>query len=331
MGAVRPKKSVKNGADCYPNRRLKRCVIYIFPKIITMALIVPTKDGDVNLYNLSNSHVSRPRIYFVNGIRVLGRDHALTASLLSLLTERPIWGIYNRTAGSVSGLVFDVAQCALDYMEIVRARTVRGRSLKPDRKIPDNELPKLVDEVLKKSAVWNQATATLFRRLILNRNSMQYIIAHSQGNLITSNALFAMEHVLGSKALQKVRVYSLASPAPAWPMGLRKTKGGGGRQENAFMNDMVALLRPHNLAAKVGVTRFQNEGDFRTHSESWPVSISPHDTNLNFALNFLKSIRNDLGFTNELSPNFLEECAEKAKASIPKTERSFWQWLDDIF
>ena len=100
--------------------------------------------------------------------------------------------------------------------------------------------------------------------------------------------------------------------------------GGGGRQENAFMNDMVALLRPHNLAAKVGITRFQNAGDFRTHEESLPVSITPHDTNLNIALNFLKSIRKDLGLTTDLSPDILEKCIEKADAAIPKTKRTFF-------
>ena len=296
-----------------------------------MALAVPTRDGELNYYDLSASRAESPKIYFVNGIRVLGRDHALTASLISLLAEHPVQGIYNRTAGSVSGLVFDVAQCALDYMEIVRARVSKGRALTPDRKIPDSELPKLVDEVLKKSAVWNQATARLFKELILNRNTMKYIVAHSQGNLITSNALFAMEHVLGSASLNKVRVYSLASPAPAWPMGLRRNKGGGGRQENAFMNDMVALLRPHNLAAKVGVDRFQNAGDFRTDEDSWKVSLSPHDTNKNIALNFLKSIRNDLGNVKEIGPDFLKECIKKADLAIPKTKRTFWQWLDDTF
>ena len=44
------------------------------------------------------------------------------------------------------------------------------------------------------------------------------------------------------------------------------------------MNDMVALLRPHNLAAKVGVNWFQNAGDFRTLAGSGPVSLAPHAT-----------------------------------------------------
>lgn len=295
-----------------------------------MALKIPSADGEINKYNLSRSSVGTPRIYYVNGIRVLGRDHAVTAALLSLLTERPIWGVHNRTAGTVSGLLFDVGQSGLDYLQNASAR-FGSKGLTPDKKIPNHEIPKLVDEIIKKSVIWNKATAALFKSVMLNRNSMQMIVAHSQGNLVTSNALFVVEKVLGSAALQKVRVYSLASPSPGWPLGLRVTNGGGGRQENAFMNDLVALLRPHNLAAKVGVKRFQNAGDFRTHKPSGAVSLAPHDTNLNIALNFLKSIRNDLGLSPNLSDDFLAKANERAQAAIPKGERSWLQKLDDMF
>src|SRR5262249_37407012 len=142
----------------------------------------------------------------------------------------------------------------------------------------------------------------------MHRHEQKMIIAHSQGNLITSNALFVVEDVLGSAALQKVRVYSLASPSPAWPLGLRTTNGGGGRQDNAFMNDMVALLRPHNLAKKVGFGRFQNAGDFRPYTGSKPGLFAPHDTGEIIAtLNFLKSVRGDLGLPKDFTPEFLTE------------------------
>ena len=83
------------------------------------------------------------------------------------------------------------------------------------------------------------------------------------------------------------------------------------------MNDLVALLRPHNLAAKIGVTQFQNEGDFRNHQSSGPVSLKPHDTKENMALNFLQSIRNDLGLTATINPNFLAQNADKVDAMLP--------------
>ena len=253
----------------------------------------------------------------------------MTAALLSLLTENPIHGVYNRSTGAISGLFFDVVQCALDYTQNSTARLSSHRNANSPL-VPDHEVPALLDKVMKDSVVWNKATASLFKTLVENRASQQYIIAHSQGNLITSNALFVLEDMLGAAALRKIRVYSLASPAPAWPLGLRRTHGGGGRQENAFMNDMVALLRPHNLAAKVGIERFQNEGDFRTHQGSGPVSLAPHDTQLNMALNFLRSIRGDLGLTKDVGPDFLAKCAAQADAKFSK-DRTWAQWFDDMF
>ena len=277
-----------------------------------MTLKIPSRDGEINRYNLAHSAVYDPRIYYVNGIRTDGRAHAKTASLLSLLTERPVFGLYNRTGGFAA----DLGQSALDYLQNAGARA-SSDGLTPAKTVARQDIPKLVDEVIKKSFVWNKATVELFRTLMLNLQSRQMIVAHSQGNMVTSNALFVVERVLGSQALQNIRVYSLASPSPGWPLGLRITNGGGGRQENAFMNDLVALLRPHNLAAKVGIERFQNAGDFRTHKTSGAVSLKPHDTNENIALNFLQSIRNDLGLTSKINPDFLAKNAKQVEMLLP--------------
>jgi hypothetical protein len=282
-----------------------------------MAPGIPEGDGKVNIYNLANSSVLTPTIYFVNGIRVLPRNHAITACYLSLLIERPVVGIYNATAGLVKGLVVDLVQSLLDYTQNAGARLSSKSNLNKAPKVADEKIPDFLKSLETKYVVWNQATLSLFKELIKNRHQQQLIIAHSQGNLITSNALFVMEDVLGSAGLQKVRVYSLASPAPAWPLGLRKPYGGGGRQDNAFMNDLVALLRPHNLAKKVGIGKFQNAGDFRTHQKSGSIALAPHDTSEIIAtLNFLKSIRGDLGLTKDFKPEFLEQCAQAAESAI---------------
>jgi len=82
------------------------------------------------------------------------------------------------------------------------------------------------------------------------------------------------------------------------------------------MNDLVALLRPHNLAAKVGVTGFQNAGDFRTHAGSGMVGLTPHGVNENIALNFLRSIRSDLGKMKDFAPDFLEKSSKKAEDAM---------------
>jgi hypothetical protein len=287
---------------------------------MAMAHTIPDEDGEVNVYNLANSPDLSPRVYFVNGIRVLPKVHAVTAAYLSLLIEHPVWGVYNATAGvGIAGSLVDVLQCLLDYSEDAVARLGSRKNLNKPPAVAEDEIPEFLDNADKKYIVWNKATLSLFKELVKNRHDQQLIIAHSQGNLITSNALFVLEDVLGSAGLQKIRVYSLASPAPAWPLGLRKTYGGDGRQDNAFMNDLVALLRPHNLAAKLGVGAFQNAGDFRTDPKAGPVSIEPHDTNrIIDTLNFLKSIRGDLGLSKDMTPDFLQKCAKVAADAFPQ-------------
>ncbi len=284
---------------------------------------IPTADGQVNLYNLGGSLEFTPRIYFVNGMRVLPRVHAVTAAYLSLLIERPVWGVHNATAGVKIGSLVDLGQCLLDYTQNATARLSSRSNLNKPAKVPEDKIPEFLANLTKIYTVWNQATLNLFRELVENRRDRQMIIAHSQGNLIASNALFVLEDALGSASLAKIRVYSLASPAPAWPLGLRTTYGGGGRQENAFMNDMVALFRPHNLAKKVGIGRFQNAGDFRTHAPSGPVSRAPHDTDENIrTLNFLRSIRKDLGMLGDITPEFLEQKARIAGGAFPEPVRN---------
>lgn len=272
-----------------------------------MSIPIPSRDGATNKYNLSASDAVAPKIYFVNGIRVQGRDHAKTAALLSLLTERPVWGIYNKTSGAAR----DLLQCVMDYTQNAGARLSSSKNL--DRNpVPDHEVQNTLDDLFQRAFIWNTATATLVRELVENRHKRRMIIAHSQGNLITSNALFVIEDLLGASALANIRVYSLASPSPAWPLGIRRTNGGGGRQENAFMNDLVALLRPHNAAAKIGLKGLQNEGDFRDFKDFKITDpIKPHDTNENIQLNFLKSIRGDIGLSKEFPAGFFDDSAAK--------------------
>jgi hypothetical protein len=87
----------------------------------------------------------------------------------------------------------------------------------------------------------NRATAALYKALCDNRSECQIIVAHSQGNLITANALWAMTTMLGRDALSNVQVYSLASPAPAWPIGIRYRL-----RAYHHDNDLVIMANPHN-------------------------------------------------------------------------------------
>jgi hypothetical protein len=129
-----------------------------------MAVTVPKNDGDLTVYNLNKSTVTTPRIYFVNGMRVLPRDHAYTAAYLSLLIERPINGIYNKTAGVILGSIIDGIQCGLDYLQNATARASSNGLKQP--KITEAQIPDFMRSVDQKYTVWNQATMVLFKELV---------------------------------------------------------------------------------------------------------------------------------------------------------------------
>ena len=99
-------------------------------------------------------------------------------------------------------------------------------------------------------------------------------------------------------------------------------------RDATVMADQWALLRPHNLAAKVGIEKYQNGGDFWTDDDSWKVSLGPHNTQKNIALNFLHSIRDDLNLPRNMEPEFLRKCAEKADPLFT-CGQTWWQCFDD--
>jgi len=60
------------------------------------------------------------------------------------------------------------------------------------------------------------------------------VFAHSQGNLILSNALSAIAAVDGKESVKGYEIHSFGSPAAHWPPGLM-------RREYAFTFDLIAM------------------------------------------------------------------------------------------
>jgi len=67
-------------------------------------------------------------------------------------------------------------------------------------------------------AAW-PAAKTLYELLTSGDHPNAIVVAHSQGNLITVHAFWAMKLALGSGSYRNMKVFSLASPVPAWPDG----------------------------------------------------------------------------------------------------------------
>src|SRR5262245_35694628 len=76
----------------------------------------PRTDGQVIAYSAVLPSIDTPRIYYINGIQTDDMTPARSAYVLSALTERVVFGVYNATAGlGKVGLVRDLLQCVTDW------------------------------------------------------------------------------------------------------------------------------------------------------------------------------------------------------------------------
>ena len=287
--------------------------------------VLPTFDGQVLKYAANPGYGDVPRVYFVNGIQTDATGHAAAAMELSQITERAVYGVFNATGGiGAKGMVQDLLQCGGDWLDSVSSqiaewgnqgmnkivngvrdgvRSFFGSKPTGSTSSPVNVAQEFRDRVPEKYRIAfldkyleqaNKATASLFYQLRMNRGRTQHIVAHSQGNLVTCNAVWAMVIAYGEKSLSHVRVYSLASPAPAWPEGLNYQ-----RKVYGHTNDIVTFARPQNWpgADEVAGGRFgRSEGDWRQHGGNNKPGLGGHDLRLNiFDTNFANRIRKEVG------------------------------------
>ncbi len=174
------------------------------------------------------------RVVFVNGMGNTGVDHAKSARVLSLIQMCPVIGVYNRK----SDLFGDLAQCMRDKFIFQGANPTAIFNHYLGNASPDRRA-EAMEAILGQGMLGNLATAALFRLLATGEASSNDIpiFAHSQGNLILSNALQALEVVYGRGRNAGRRVYSFGSPAIVWPDGIK-------HYVHAFTFDPVSLLDP---------------------------------------------------------------------------------------
>jgi len=207
----------------------------------------PDRDGQVTRYESPDvrdkPQFQRHRtVIFVNGMLNANHEHMASATLLSGLLCCPVLGVFNAS----QGFVVDLAQCVQDklglgvftrgvprtaaqwhalgvvtYAEFQRAGLLATRA-------------QFVELLIARNA----ATLSLFR-LLRSRGGNDRgvpIYAHSQGNLITSNALTAVAMADGVDAIRGRVVESYGSPCRTWPEGLN-------RRDHIFHIDPISLLQ----------------------------------------------------------------------------------------
>lgn len=204
----------------------------------------PGFDGDINIFRAPGYKTqpwfdSNKRVVFINGMLNDKADHAKAARALSMTQACPVIGIYNE---SQSGL-HDFAQCISDKLTLVlpQAGSLTSWSLAVDGAY---QAAKLIDPLLKKTDFveklidGNKATVSMYRyftSLSQIERSQLKVFCHSQGNLITSNALTATQLALGKDSISQMEVNSYGSPCRYWPSQIR-------HHNFAFTFDPVALL-----------------------------------------------------------------------------------------
>jgi hypothetical protein len=186
--------------------------------------IPPNRGGTRTYYSASGINQNRP-IIFVNGIMNAPEEHALSCQQIMNATGCSVLGIYNqkgtenivvnaalRSAFVFENLSFDLGQCISDQVGLL-ARGGLGYT---------GNTP-------------NGCTASLLNFLLMHGDKWPCkpisILAHSQGNLITSNALMQYSALMSGRAKvddaklnqiiakgpKRIHVFAVASPAPTWP------------------------------------------------------------------------------------------------------------------
>lgn len=208
---------------------------------------IPAIDGDVTLFispegkGKSWFDMTR-RVIFVNGMDNTGLEHKNSAEALSLLQACPVIGVFNKTYGRLA----DMGQCISDKATLGTGEDDFELEYQALDKTADKryQLARSATPLLQKvdfigSLVQrNAATYALYGLLLPNggvNRRVTPIFCHSQGNLITSNALTAVALALGLDSVAQMEVNSYGSPCKFWPPGLART-------EYAFTLDPVYFL-----------------------------------------------------------------------------------------
>ena len=203
------------------------------PKIDTEGAPIPQADGAVNDYvnkEAATSEYFDPNrtVFFINGMLNSGEDHATAALALSWVQMCKVRGIYNK---SVSGWR-DFVQCIGDKNQFDGPVSFTANHAVGLRTFFAGETSV---HAAREALGRNPAQVSAFDELRKPAQRHLEIFAHSQGNLILSNALQAILAVEGPSGVAGRVVNTFGSPTVNWPPGIVK-------YEHGFTFDPVSWL-----------------------------------------------------------------------------------------
>jgi len=220
------------------------------PKINLQTTKLPEYDGHVIEYVNEKAEKSGQfdplrKVIFINGMLNQPEDHAESALALSMVQMSAVIGIYNKSVNGWS----DFWQCVSDKNQFDGPGSLSANTTVKAVAFLSGGKP---EDVARAALARNPCQVAVFDELRLPKNRYREIFAHSQGNLILSNALQAIAAVDGPGGLTGRVVHTFGSPsAAAWPKEVD-------RVEHAFTWDMIAVAAGFDFSfriSKVGLPR----------------------------------------------------------------------------
>ncbi|MFO0979395.1 MAG: hypothetical protein U0996_23510 [Planctomycetaceae bacterium] len=211
---------------------------------ITTYTPVPESDSIFSEYCLRSATVEFPtatnaEILFVNGMNNSPESHRRAALQLATITGQNVVGIYNQTGitgnENIPNAIIDALQCVHDqllpvgragdalaglaaFQNPAGALSLLLARLSAGRFTPLRQAERLAGEAV---LSLNRASVALYNRLYDNANKRQrtIVVCHSQGNLISANAIWVLKRARhwAKPVIGKVRLFGLASPTMSWP------------------------------------------------------------------------------------------------------------------
>jgi hypothetical protein len=191
-------------------------------------------------------------VLFVNGMQGSPAKFRAQACAVAAISGGPVWGVYNgsgdsfllgdskgsaKIAGDQPGnILTDLVECLTDKLQSTDWDQFTTW-IKKKKGISQSQIEQEMANNLTK---FNRATGSLFKKLLEPGFDKARIVAHSQGNIITCNAVNAVAAVRGVKAIASMRIEAVASPVVFW------SEAGMMGQNivtiHALANDFVAWL-----------------------------------------------------------------------------------------
>lgn len=223
----------------------------------------PIKNAANRLKTYRRWENSNTNIFYMNGMKTDGKAHLNAARHIATIANQDVRGILCETMG----FGIDLLQSAMDWLRPVgRAAEIELPVLKMGNTFSINGISNSIKDLSKNAKsehmimryadmllVGNPASQALFKKLweISKTTQKTVLICHSQGNLITANALWVLRQLRSPEKMGNITVLGLASPNPSWPPS---SNGEFNLKLFRDKEDPVTLLSLPSLGRKPSMT-----------------------------------------------------------------------------